>query len=202
VGLFIPTDKPDRAEIPSAPDVASLVKDYRGDAAAAVGEAFDRSPANIDARTVRCTLPAGMKLAFLPKKTRGNDVSALIRLHFGDVKSLAGRSPAALLVGQMLMRGTQKHSRQQIQDELDKLKAEVYMWGGASGANASIQTTGSNLPAVLKLVAEILREPSFPDNEFEPVRQIRLSGDRGESERTPVPGAERIAAASESVSER
>ncbi len=41
VGEFIPTAKPERAEIPSAPDVAALLKDYKGDAAIAAGEAFD-----------------------------------------------------------------------------------------------------------------------------------------------------------------
>ena len=40
----------------------------------AQGEAFDPSPANIEARTQRATLPGGMKLALLPKKTRGGTV--------------------------------------------------------------------------------------------------------------------------------
>ena len=77
VALFIPIDKPDRAEIPAPPDVQAALKDYKGRPPVAAGEAFDPSPANIDARTTRATLPAGMKLALLPKKTRGNDVSAV-----------------------------------------------------------------------------------------------------------------------------
>ena len=51
LGLFVPTQKPDRAEIPPTPDVAALLKDYKGDAAVAAGEAFDPSPANIESRT-------------------------------------------------------------------------------------------------------------------------------------------------------
>ena len=38
---------------PAAPDVAALLKDYKGDAAVAAGEAFDPSPANIETRTTR-----------------------------------------------------------------------------------------------------------------------------------------------------
>ena len=53
VGLFYPTAKPDRAEIPGAVDIAALVRDYKGDSALGVGEAFDAAPANIDARTRR-----------------------------------------------------------------------------------------------------------------------------------------------------
>ena len=41
VGLFVPTAKPDRAEIPPSPDVAAILKDYKGEAAVAQGEAFD-----------------------------------------------------------------------------------------------------------------------------------------------------------------
>jgi zinc protease len=175
VGVFIPTEKPDRAEIPEAPDVQAALKDYKGQAAVAAGEAFDPSPANIDARTTRAALANGMKLALLSKKTRGNDVTAAINLHFGDLKILMGRSTAGVLVASMLIRGAQKHDRQQIQDEFDKLKAQVRLSGTATGAQASIQTTRANLPAVLRLVAEILRQPAFPDTEFEQIRQARLA---------------------------
>ena len=48
-----------------------MVKDYKGDPAAVTGETFDASPANLEARTQRFTLPNGMKVALLPKKTRG-----------------------------------------------------------------------------------------------------------------------------------
>ncbi len=63
VGLFLPTGKPDRAEMPATPDVAAILKDYKGEAAVAQGEAFDASPANIEARTTRTKLPNGLQLA-------------------------------------------------------------------------------------------------------------------------------------------
>ena len=53
LGLFIPTPKPDRAEIPPTPDLQTALKDYKGDALVAAGEAFDPSPANIESRTTR-----------------------------------------------------------------------------------------------------------------------------------------------------
>src|SRR5262245_61387224 len=57
VAVFVPTDKPERAEIPPAPDLASIVKDYKGGAEVASGEAFDPSTANINARTRSVDLP-------------------------------------------------------------------------------------------------------------------------------------------------
>ncbi|HYP25827.1 MAG TPA: pitrilysin family protein [Blastocatellia bacterium] len=175
VAQFIPTDKPDRAEIPATPDIAALVKDYKGEAAIAEGEAFDPSPANILARTTEAKLPGGIELALLPKKTRGNTVVADLVIRFGDQQSLMNRGTAASLAGDMLMRGTAKHTRQQIQEEFDKLKARVGVGGGANSVSASIETVRENLPAVLRLVAEILREPSFPASEFEQLKQERLA---------------------------
>ncbi len=175
VGIFIPTPSPDRAEIPPRPDVAAALKGYKGDAVVAAGEAFDPAPANIDKRTTRATLPGGLKLSLLPKKTRGATVVVDLTLRFGDEKSLMNRSTAGQLAGAMLMRGTTKRTRQQIQDEFDRLKARVRVGGAATNVNASIETNRENLPAVLRLVNEVLREPSFPAEEFELLRQQRLA---------------------------
>jgi zinc protease len=175
LGRFIPEANPDRSEIPAAPDVSALVKDYKGKAAMAEGEAFDPSPANIDARTKVVALPNGMKLSLLPKKTRGETVVASLSLHFGDEKSLQGRSTAAAMAGSLLMRGTRNKSRQQIQDELDRLKARMNVGADATGANASLETVRGNLPEAMRLLAEVLREPAFPDTEFEQIRNQRLS---------------------------
>src|SRR5207244_1900494 len=146
LGLFIPTPKPDRAEVPATPDIAAALKDYKGDAVLAAGEAFDPSPGNIESRTSR-TSAGGLKIAFLPKKTRGNIAVVSMTLRFGDEKSLMNRATAASLAGAMLTRGTAKHTRQQIKDEFDKLKAQASVTGGAASANVFIETTRENLPA-------------------------------------------------------
>jgi zinc protease len=185
VGLFIPTPAPDRAEIPPRPDIAAMLKDYTGGAAVAMGEAFDPSPANIDSRTARSTA-AGLKLALLPKKTRGGKVNARLTLRFGSEKDLVNRTDAGSFAGGMLMRGAAKRTRQQIQDELDKLKAQANVSGGSTQAGAFIETTRENLPAVMRLVAEILREPSFPASEFEQLKQNRITA--AENQRSE-PGA-------------
>ncbi len=172
LGIFLPTAQPDRAEIPPAPDVAALVKDYQGTAAVAAGESFDPTPGNIDARTTVQQLPGGMKLALLPKKTRGGTVVAQLVLHWGDEQSKMGRSSACRLASAMLMRGTKHHTREQLRNEFDRLKANV----SVSGNGASIETLRANLPAALRLVAEILREPAFPESEFEQLKRSTLTG--------------------------
>lgn len=176
VAQFVPTAKPDRAEVPSVKDaeILAMVKDYKGNAAVAAGEAFDPSPANIESRVKRMKI-GGLDVALLPKENRGDAVVANLILRFGDEKSLMNRDDAAQFAGQLLQRGTAKHTRQQIKDEFDRLKAQVFVFGGATSANVIIETTRQNLPAVMRLVGEILREPAFPQTEFDQLKQQILT---------------------------
>jgi zinc protease len=175
IGEFVPDAKPDRAPVPPTVDVAAMVKDYKGDTAALAGEAFDPTPANLDARTQRFTLPNGTKVALLPKKTRGEAVSFSLALHFGDEKSVFGKASIGTLTGGMLMRGTARHPRQEIEDAFDKLRAKVSVNGSQTGAVASVQTYRAQLPDVLRLVAEVLRDPAFPANELDELKRARTT---------------------------
>lgn len=167
LGRFIPTETVDRTEVPSTPDVTALVKDYKGKAVVAQGEAFDTSPANIEARTQRSTLASGMKLALLPKKTKGATVSINLRLNLGSEASLNGKAEIGQFTASLLNKGSERLSRQEIKDSFDKLNAQVSIGGSAEGVAANITTTRENLPAAIKLLAEVLKTPSFPAKEFE-----------------------------------
>lgn len=181
LGLFIPTAAPDRTDVPRVSDesIAALVKDYKGGEVIAAGEAFDPSPANVEARTKRSTI-GGIQVAFLPKQNRGDTVMANITLRFGSEKALMNRAVAGRMAGQMLMRGTAKHTRQQLQDELDRLKAQVGVFGGPTSATVSIESTRQNLPAVMKLVTEMLRESTFPQAEFDQIKAEQINGLEGQ----------------------
>jgi zinc protease len=176
VGEFIPTKTPDRAVIPDAPAPATRLKDYKGGEAIASGESFDPTPANIEARVIRRKLPNGLKLVMFPKKTRGGIVTMSMNVRFGDEKSVFGKSAAGSMAGALLMRGTRNKTRQQIQDETDRLKAQINVGGGSTGVNANVRTLEPNLADSLRFVRELLREPSFPESEFEQIRQQRLAG--------------------------
>ena len=86
-------------------------------------------------------------------------------------RTKTGRSVACGIASAMLQRGTQKRNREQLSNEFSKLKASV----GVSGEGASIQTVRDNLPEALRLVAEILRQPSFPEAEFEQLKRASLT---------------------------
>jgi zinc protease len=176
VGLFIPTEKPDRTEIPAAPNVEELVKDYKGQQTVAQGEVFDPSPANIESRVMRITLPNEAKVAMLEKKTRGESVRMTIALRLGNEKTLPGKTTAGSYTGSMLDKGTSKLTRQQIKDEFDRLKANVSVFGTSRSLNVSIETIRPNLAETINLIATILKDPAFPADEFEKLRNEQLAG--------------------------
>jgi zinc protease len=172
---FVPTEKPDRAEIPDAPEIQTLVRGYVGTQKVAEGEVFDATPANIDSRIRKLEISGGMRVTLLPKRTRGEVVQGTVVLRFGTVQSLMNQRVAANVAGQLLMRGTTARSRQQMKDTLDKLKATVSVSGTVRSASASFQVRREHLAPTMRLIAEMLRTPVFDASEFEKLRTERLA---------------------------
>jgi zinc protease len=172
LGIFEPTDKPDRADIPPPPDLSAALAGYRSRESVDAGEAFDTSPAAIEARVIRKTLSNGIKVALLPKKTRGGTITAQLMLYWGDEKSLMNRGPSCGLAGGMLLRGSQKHTRAELHDAFERLQANV----SAGMEGAAIDVRRPQLEETLRLVAEVLRQPAFPAAEFEELKRAALTG--------------------------
>jgi len=191
VAMFIPTDKPERVEVPAAPNLQTLLADYHGRGAISEGEEFDATPENVEARVQRQDLPQGIKVTLFPKKTRGGDVHLVLTLHYGNEENLKGFETAASFLPDLMLKGTKKLSYQQLRDELDRLKATLNAGargggrggrgrgGGGGGASAgavtfSIQAKRDTFPQVLGLLAQVLREPALPAEEFEVAKRERL----------------------------
>jgi len=157
VGTLVPDDEPRRAEMPPAPDLAALLKDYRGGQAIAAGEEFDPAPDKLEARTRRLKI-GGIDVGLLQRRTRGQTVTVALSMHAGDEASLRGKRPVAQFVPDMLMRGAGEQSRAELADAFSKLKI--------SGSPRQFQTVRGNLEDALRTVARVLRQPTFPEGEF------------------------------------
>ena len=168
LGRFIASDAVPRSPLAARPDVAAELKSYTPTAALAAGESFDPTPANIDQRTERYTLPSGLRVALMPKRSRGQTVELNLNLHFGTEQSLRGQRVTAYMTGELLGAGTATKTRAQIRDAFDALKTDFHV--GASvlqGGGASLSTRRDTLVPALTLLAEVLRRPSFPATEFD-----------------------------------
>ncbi len=179
LGLFIPETDFKRADSITRytlAEVKAMVDGYTGREAVAQGEDFDPSFDNIDARTARVNLVNGAKLAKLKKKTRGGSVVMNVRLDLGNEAALYNQTTLGLLAGNMLDRGTENYSRNELKAKFDELKANVNVSGTSRGANVSIRTTHENLPAVIDLLDEVLKRPSFDAAELQVLKEELIVG--------------------------
>ncbi|NND99360.1 MAG: insulinase family protein [Pirellulaceae bacterium] len=175
VGLFIPTEKAQRIEIPESPDLNALLKDYKGREAVAAGEVFDPSPLAIEKRTERGDLVDGIRYALLPKKTRGGTVTMMLTLRFGSGEALQGKVGAIELVGWLMSKGTEKLNNQELQDELTRLRAQLSINSTVGLVQMTVKTKREFVPEVIELVGDVLRHPRLDESELEVIRRQVIS---------------------------
>ncbi|HWY73037.1 MAG TPA: pitrilysin family protein, partial [Burkholderiaceae bacterium] len=166
VGIFVPEDAPQRAQIPPPLPVEQMLKDFTPRATVEAGERFDPSPANIDART-RIVRAGDLKIALLPKKTKGGTVNVAMAFQFGDLKTLNGQMVASELTRDLLGRGTANLTRQQLDDELTRLKV--------TGDLMNFQASRATVADALKLVQSVLQQANFPSSEFDQLKREILT---------------------------
>ncbi len=189
VGIFIPVEQPERLSVPAVESIADLVNNYKGGAAVVSGEEFDPSPENLQTRTKTVEI-GGVQVGLLPKKNRGDTVSLTMTLHYGNEESLKGQAGAAGMLPAMLMAGTKKNDRQALQQKMDALGVRVGTGGGggrrggrgggggrggAGMLSFSIDAKRDSLPQAIEIMAEILREPAFPVDEFEQMKNRSMA---------------------------
>jgi zinc protease len=188
VGVYIPVERPERLVVSASPDLETLVKDYKGGTTTAAGEAFDPSLENLERRTKFVDLN-GIKAGLLQKKNRGETVSLVLTLHYGNEESLRGLTSAAGMLPTLMMAGTKKHDRQALREVMDAQGIRISTGGGGGGRRGgrrgggrggpgalgqltfSVEAKRTTLPAAIKLLGEILREPAFPQADFDNMKR-------------------------------
>lgn len=174
-GLFDPADEPERVSIPATPDIAALLEGYTGRTAVAQGETFDVSPLAIEGRLKRSQLSSGIRVTQLPRKTRGNSVTFRLNLRYGSLESLQGLGVAAELLPAVIDRGTGTRTRQQIADAFNQYRARVSFSGNPGNLSVTVQCSRENLLPVVAIIQDVLRDPIFPTDELELVREEQIT---------------------------
>ena len=169
-GVFVPDAAPDRTQVNETPDIAQLLNGYKGKEVAAQKANFENTIENIKKNAVYGKLPNGGKYVLLEKPTKGDKIDAVITLRLGNETNLNGKSEIASLTAKMLKTGTATKTKKQITDELDRIKTDINIYGGASVLTIRINTDKQNLPAALGMVDDILKHPKFDAAEFEKVK--------------------------------
>ena len=175
IGLFIPTEEAQRVSVPDSPDLAGLLEGYEGREQVAQGEAFDSSLDNIAKRTSKANFSPGIKVALLPKKSRGERVRLSLSLRYGNADSLKGKVNASDVLPTLMTRGTKELTFEEFQDALTKYGATISGSGQPGLATFSVETKREHLVPVLDLFQQMLREPRLPEQEFDVIQRQQLT---------------------------
>jgi len=105
-------------------------------------------------------------------------LSVRLRIPAGAINDPAGAEGVALLTSRLLMRGTARHDREQLSAVSDDLGASIGIDAGRLFLDVSIRCLREDLDTMVQLAAEVLQEPSFPEDELEKLRQEILTGIR------------------------
>ncbi|MCI6530800.1 MAG: insulinase family protein [Mesosutterella sp.] len=163
VGMFLPEDKPQRAQMPAPVSIPKLIASHTFKSEGQAVDAFDSSQDNINAKT-QVVRAGALRMALLPKKTRGGVVTVEIKPRCGDLKSLEGRQVPKLFMESMLTRGTRDLTYEQITDEFARLKID--------GDVTSFTTDREHIAEALRFVARVMNGAAIPQSEFDKLKRV------------------------------
>src|SRR5690606_35907497 len=124
-------------------------------------------------RVQRSTV-AGIDLLVL--ETRVRDVVTLRgSLPAGDAAAQSGNVAVATLAGEMLDQGTTSQDKFAIAEQLEAVGATVDFSVGNDVLNISAKCLRKDVPLVVSLIAEQLRQPAFDPEDFKRLK-VRLAG--------------------------
>lgn len=171
LGRFIPTDEPERIELPKIESIDAMLEGYTGRKGIVMGEAFDPSWENIAAHTEFFSIGDNIRLAALKKKTRGESVRLNIQFNYGSLASLTGKAQYAGIVGDMLGRGSKQYNREEMKNAFDRIQTYGGFGANAGGGWAWLASNRDNLVPALGIIAEGLKNPTFPQEELDQLLQ-------------------------------
>lgn len=175
LGRYLPADKVERVEIPAAPPLPQRLAELKGPPKVEEGEQLDPVPAVLESRMKRETLPSGIGLHTLKKQTRGNTVVLQMQLRWGERDATFARNGTGM-VGALMDEGSAKLSKQQMQDALIKLRANLNITSYDQGATLYLSAERDTLLPALRVAAEAMRHPLFPQAAFDRELKSAIAG--------------------------
>ena len=112
-------------------------------------------------------------------------VTAMVVLDAGEGLLDDSQAGLAVLTGDCLEGGTAKRTGVELADALETIGAGLSIGTGWDSTTVSLSCMADRLDAAMGLLAEVLLQPAFPDDEFERIRSQRLAAIR-QREMDPV----------------
>jgi zinc protease len=138
----------------------------------------------------KATLPNGLEI-ILAERHAIPVVELNLLLDAGYAADQFGLPGTASLALSMLDEGTATRSALEISDELERLGASLGAGSDLDASSVAMSALKENLDASLDLFADVILNPSFPETEFDRLRQQQLAGIQREKVQ-PVTMAQRV----------
>lgn len=100
----------------------------------------------------------------------------------GTIVESPKQAGLAHLVASVITKGTKNLSALEIAEQVESIGAGLGADTSTDYFSLSLKTVASDFPPVLKLLAEVVRSPSFPESEVELERKLTLQGIRSQQE--------------------
>ncbi|GBC81308.1 putative zinc protease [bacterium HR10] len=194
VGWFVPKDTGRNVGGMSKGDVASLPRPaFFSMPSGATGQdpAHPQYGRPFAERTVRFFLPNGVRALILENHANPT-VEVRAALFAGRAFEPAERPEVAAATASMLMRGTERRSKLEIAAWLEDVGAEMQIGANRFLVTASATSLGHDVGRLLETLAEVLREPAFPEEELSKLTLQTIGQIRRSQESTSVRAFERF----------
>jgi len=142
-------------------------------------------------RVARTELETGAVLLVLENRATPT-VSLRASLRAGSYFEPKDRPGLARLTAEMLARGTRRRTKLEIAEALEGAGAELEFSADPFAVNVAGRCLSEDLPAVLATLAEMLREPTFPADELEKLKQQQIAAVREQQSNTRVRAYEKF----------
>ncbi len=151
-------------------------------------------PATVEKPTVeKITLKNGMRVLLRPDHRLGLvtfQVSMLGGIRFETEKTNGGSG----LTARMLLRGTGTRTAQEITEQVREMGGELSPFSGRNSIGLGMEVVSSERVQALRLLADLILDPTFPAEELEKERRLALAEIKTKEE-DPFPwGMRRLAA--------
>jgi len=143
------------------------------------------------ARTRRFQLSNGITLLVLENRTNPT-VSLAGSMRSGEYFSPAGKDSLASITASMLGKGTRRRSKLEIAEELETAGARVGLSSNTFTTSVSGLSLNRDLPMIVSTLAEELREPAFPAEELDKMRQRIIANIQEEQDDTRARAYDRM----------
>jgi zinc protease len=131
--------------------------------------------ANTDHPVQKFTMPNGLRL-LVKEDHRLPFVEFRAAFKGGVLAETPANNGITLMLGKMLLQGTQKRSAEKIATEIESVGGHIDSYGGNNSFGVNAEVLSDDFTTGLDLLADVLLNPTFPAAPLEREREVQIAG--------------------------